>query len=157
MNFKKILEPLKFLFKDEVRKIGESLNLPDFLVKRQPFPGPGLCIRILGEVTKEKLEILKKADFVFRREIEKLPEKPDQYFAVLTNVKSVGVMGDSRSYCYVLALRAVKTTDFMTAQAFDFSISQLMDISKKIVNEVKEINRVVYDVTTKPPATIEFE
>lgn len=157
IKFKEILEPFRFLFKDEVRKIGEKLNLPEKIVKRQPFPGPGLAIRIIGEITKEKLKILKKADKIFREEIEKLEEKPSQFFAVLLNTKSVGVMGDCRSYCYNLALRAVETKDFMTAKVFAIPIEKLEKICKKIINEVEGINRVLYDVTTKPPATIEFE
>ena len=157
IGFKEILEPFRFLFKDEVRKIGKSLNLPDYLIYRQPFPGPGLAIRIMGEVTEEKLKILQEADAIFREEIELLKEKPSQYFAVLLNTKSVGVMGDLRSYCYGLALRAVKTTDFMTARVFNIPIDTLEHICKKIVNNVSGVNRVLYDVTTKPPATIEFE
>ncbi len=157
IKFKEILEPFRFLFKDEVREIGKKLNLPERIVNRQPFPGPGLAIRIIGEITKEKLEILKKADHIFRKEVEKLKEKPSQFFAVLLNTKSVGVMGDCRSYCYNLALRAVETKDFMTARVFAMPIEKLEQISKKIVNNVAGINRVLYDVTTKPPATIEFE
>lgn len=157
IGFKAVLEPFKFLFKDEVRKLGQRLNLPDFLTQKQPFPGPGLAIRIIGEVTEKKLEILKKADYIFREEIEKLDKKPSQFFAVLLNTKSVGVMGDLRSYSYSLALRAVKTTDFMTACVFEIPFKRLELICKRIVNEVFEINRVLYDFTSKPPATIEFE
>ena len=157
IDFEFILEPLKFLFKDEVRKVGTSLGLPDFLVKRQPFPGPGLAIRIIGEVTREKIKILQEADYIFRKEIEKKEEKPSQYFAVLMNTKTVGVMGDSRSYSYSLALRAVTTDDFMTARVFHMSLKELEKISQKILNKVEGINRVLYDVTGKPPATIEFE
>ena len=157
IGFKAVLEPFKFLFKDEVRKLGQQLNLPEFLTQKQPFPGPGLAIRIIGQVTEKKLEILKQADQIFREEVEKLPEKPSQYFAVLLNTKSVGVMGDLRSYSYSLALRAVKTTDFMTACVFEIPFKNLEIICKRIVNEVFGINRVLYDFTSKPPATIEFE
>ncbi len=157
IEFDEILEPFRYLFKDEVRKIGKKLGLKDSLVYRQPFPGPGLAIRIIGEITEEKLEILKDADLIFRQEIEKESKKPSQYFAVLLNTKSVGVMGDARSYCYSLALRAVETTDFMTATIYKPSFEVLENIAKRIVNEVQGINRVLYDITTKPPATIEYE
>ena len=157
VNFKEILEPFKYLFKDEVRKVGKLLNLPDSIVYRQPFPGPGLCIRIIGEVTAEKLNILRDADYIFRQEVSKLSRKPSQYFAVLLDFKSVGVMGDMRSYCYSLALRAVETVDFMTADVFYIPKSVLDVICKRIVNEVSGINRVLYDITSKPPATIEYE
>ena len=157
IGFEEVLEPFRFLFKDEVRKIGKTLGLPDKLVFRQPFPGPGLCIRIIGEITKEKIRILQEADAIFCEEIEKLEEKPSQFFAVLLNTKSVGVMGDLRSYCYSLALRAVQTKDFMTASIFKIPFDILENISKRIVNEVAGINRVLFDITTKPPATIEFE
>lgn len=157
IEFDEILEPFRYLFKDEVRKIGKKLGLKDSLVYRQPFPGPGLAIRIIGEITEEKLNILKDADLIFREEIEKESKKPSQYFAVLLNTKSVGVMGDARSYCYSLALRAVETTDFMTATVFKPSFEVLENIAKRIVNEVQGINRVLYDITTKPPATIEYE
>lgn len=157
IEFDEILEPFKYLFKDEVRKIGEKLCLKSSLVHRQPFPGPGLAIRIIGEITEEKLEILKNADLIFRQELEKESKKPSQYFAVLLNTKSVGVMGDARSYCYSLALRAVETTDFMTASIFKPSFEVLERVAKRIVNEVKGVNRILYDITTKPPATIEYE
>lgn len=159
VDFKEIIEPLRLLFKDEVRALGRELGLADVLVNRQPFPGPGLAIRIIGEITDEKLEILKDADFIFREEIAKagLDTKINQYFAVLTNNRSVGVMGDGRTYDYTLALRAVETTDFMTAEFSRIPYEVLAVCSNRIVNEVKSINRVVYDVTTKPPATIEWE
>lgn len=159
VDFKEIIEPLRLLFKDEVRALGRELGLADVLVNRQPFPGPGLAIRIIGEITEEKLEILKDADFIFREEIAKagLDKSINQYFAVLTNNRSVGVMGDGRTYDYTLALRAVETTDFMTAEFSRIPYEVLAACSSRIVNEVRSINRVVYDVTTKPPATIEWE
>ena len=147
------------LFKDEVRQLGIELGLPENLVWRQPFPGPGLAIRIIGEITDEKLSILQDADWIFREEIAKagLDRSIHQYFAVLTNMRSVGVMGDGRTYDYTLALRGVTTTDFMTADFARIPYEVLEVISARIVNEVKNINRVVYDITTKPPATIEWE
>ena len=159
VDFKEIIEPLRNLFKDEVRKVGTELNLPDTLVYRQPFPGPGLAIRIIGDITKDKLNILKDADYVFRDEIAKagLNKSINQYFAVLTNTKSVGVMGDERTYDYTIALRAVETNDFMTAEWSKIPYEILAKISSRIVNEVKHVNRVVYDITGKPPATIEWE
>ncbi|HNX64773.1 MAG TPA: glutamine-hydrolyzing GMP synthase [Oscillospiraceae bacterium] len=159
VDFKEIIEPLRLLFKDEVRQLGIELGLSDVLVWRQPFPGPGLAIRIIGEITDEKLLILQDADYVFREEISKagLDRKIHQYFAVLTNMRSVGVMGDGRTYDYTLALRGVTTTDFMTADFAKIPYEVLEKISARVVNEVKSINRVVYDVTTKPPATIEWE
>lgn len=159
VDFKEIIEPLKDLFKDEVRRAGLELGLPKELVFRQPFPGPGLAIRIIGEITEEKARILQDADYVFRREIAAagLDKELNQYFAVLTNLRSVGVMGDERTYDFTLALRAVTTTDFMTAEFAQIPWSILGDISSKIVNEVKSINRIVYDITNKPPATIEWE
>lgn len=159
VDFKEIIEPLRLLFKDEVRALGRELGLADVLVNRQPFPGPGLAIRIIGEITDEKLEILQDADYIFREEIAKagLDRSINQYFAVLTNNRSVGVMGDGRTYDYTLALRAVETTDFMTAEFSRIPYDVLATASNRIVNEVKSINRVVYDVTTKPPATIEWE
>lgn len=158
MNLK-IVEPLRLLFKDEVRQLGIELGLPENLVWRQPFPGPGLAIRIIGEITDEKLSILQDADWIFREEIAKagLDRSIHQYFAVLTNMRSVGVMGDGRTYDYTLALRGVTTTDFMTADFARIPYEVLEVISARIVNEVKNINRVVYDITTKPPATIEWE
>ncbi len=159
VDFKEIIEPLRMLFKDETRKLGQELGLSDTLVWRQPFPGPGLAIRIMGEITDEKLTILQDADYIFREEIAKagLDRSIGQYFAVLTNNRSVGVMGDFRTYDYTLALRAVTTTDFMTADFARIPYEVLETCSSRIVNEVKNINRVVYDVTTKPPATIEWE
>lgn len=157
IRFKGVVEPLRRLFKDEVRKIGKSLGLPDSLVNRQPFPGPGLSIRVVGEITPEKLDILREADAIFRFEMEKAKIKSDQYFAVLTNNKSVGVMGDFRTYDYTVALRAVTTNDFMTCEITDIPTSVLKNVSARITNEVKGVNRVVYDVTGKPPATVEWE
>jgi len=159
VDFKEIIEPLRNLFKDEVRKVGEELGIPEEIVWRQPFPGPGLAIRIIGEVTKEKLEILRDSDHIFREEIAKagLKRQINQYFTVLTGMRSVGVMGDERTYDYTLALRAVTTTDFMTADWAKIPYDVLERVSNRIVNEVKHINRVVYDITSKPPATIEWE
>ena len=159
VDFKEIVEPLRNLFKDEVRKTGLELGIPENLVYRQPFPGPGLAIRIIGEITDEKLDILKEADSIFREEIANagLHKNINQYFAVLTNLKSVGVMGDERTYDYTLALRAVETTDFMTGVWSKIPYEVLEKVSSRIVNEVKHINRVVYDITSKPPATIEWE
>lgn len=159
VDFKEIIEPLKSLFKDEVRKAGLALGIPPRLVWRQPFPGPGLGIRVIGEVTEEKLEILREADAIFREEIMNagLNQEINQYFAVLTGMKSVGVTGDERTYDYTIALRAVETTDFMTAQWSRIPYDLLEKISTIIVNEVKHVNRVVYDITSKPPATIEWE
>lgn len=159
VDFEEIIEPLRNLFKDEVRKTGLELGIPENLVYRQPFPGPGLAIRIIGDITDEKLDILKEADFIFRDEIRKagLDKSLNQYFAVLTNLKSVGVMGDERTYDYTLALRAVETSDFMTASWAKIPYEILEKVSTRIVNEVKHINRVVYDITSKPPATIEWE
>ena len=157
MGFIGIVEPLRGLFKDEVRRLGVILGLPDALVYRQPFPGPGLAIRIIGDITEQKLSILKEADFIFRSELEKARVKADQYFAVLTNARSVGVMGDGRTYDYTLALRAVRTSDFMTAEIAPIPYGVLIHVSSRITNEVKGVNRVVYDVTGKPPATIEWE
>ena len=158
-DFKEIVEPLRMLFKDEVRQLGRELGLPDYLVMRQPFPGPGLGIRIIGEVTKEKADILREADAIFREEIAKagLENQMNQYFAVLTNMRSVGVMGDGRTYDYTLALRSVTTSDFMTADWARIPYEVLDKVSVRIVNEVKNINRIVYDITSKPPATIEWE
>ena len=159
VDFKEIIEPLRMLFKDETRRLGQELGLSETLVWRQPFPGPGLAIRIIGEITDEKLEILQDADWIFREEIAKggLDRSINQYFAVLTNNRSVGVMGDFRTYDYTLALRAVETTDFMTAEFSRIPYEVLEAASRRIVNEVKNINRVCYDITTKPPATIEWE
>ena len=159
VDFKEIIEPLRMLFKDEVRALGRELGLSPVLVNRQPFPGPGLAIRIIGEITDEKLEILQDADWIFRDEIAKAgwDTQISQYFAVLTNMRSVGVMGDGRTYDYTLALRGVTTSDFMTADFARIPYEVLEKISARIINEVKSINRVVYDITTKPPATIEWE
>ena len=159
VDFKEIIEPLRQLFKDEVRQLGRELALPDYLVKRQPFPGPGLAIRIIGDITEEKLAILRDADFIFRDEIAKaqLEDSMNQYFAVLTNMRSVGVQGDGRTYDYTLALRSVTTTDFMTADWARIPYEVLDKVSVRIVNEVEHVNRIVYDITSKPPATIEWE
>lgn len=157
MPFIGLVEPLRGLFKDEVRIIGKKLGLPDTLVNRQPFPGPGLAIRTIGEITKDKLEILRDADAILREEILASGIKTDQYFAVITDTKSVGVIGDYRNYGYVIALRAVTTSDFMTAEYTRIPYDLLTKISSRIVNEVKGVSRVVYDVTGKPPATIEWE
>ena len=159
VNFKEIVEPLRDLFKDEVRKVGFELGLPRDVVMRQPFPGPGLAIRIIGDITREKLDILREADFVFRDEIAKagLDSEIWQYFAVLTDMRSVGVMGDSRTYDHTVVLRAVTSVDGMTADWARIPHDVLEKISTRIVNEVKHVNRVVYDITSKPPATIEWE
>ena len=159
VDFKEIVEPLRNLFKDEVRKTGLELGIPENLVFRQPFPGPGLAIRIIGDITEDKLNILKEADSIFREEIANagLHKSINQYFAVLTNLRSVGVMGDERTYDYTIALRAVETTDFMTGVWSKIPYEILEKVSSRIVNEVKHVNRVVYDITSKPPATIEWE
>ena len=159
VDFKEILEPLRMLFKDEVRQLGRELGLPEYLVSRQPFPGPGLAIRIIGCITKEKADTLRLADYIFRDEIAKAGEDNNlnQYFAVLTNTRSVGVMGDGRTYDYTLALRAVTTADFMTADWARIPYDVLDKISVRVVNEVPGINRICYDITSKPPATIEWE
>lgn len=159
VDFKEIIEPLRLLFKDEVRKLGTTLGLDEKLVWRQPFPGPGLAIRIIGDITPEKVATLQDADAIFREEIALagLDRSINQYFAVLTNMRSVGVMGDGRTYDYTLALRGVTTSDFMTADFSRIPYDVLEKVSVRIVNEVANINRVVYDVTSKPPATIEWE
>ena len=157
IGFEGVVEPLRGLFKDEVRRVGTLLGLPDEIVNRQPFPGPGLAIRIIGEVTEEKLSLLRDADLIYREEIQKCKLSCDQHFAVLTNCRSVGVMGDFRTYDYTLALRAVKTNDFMTCDFVRLPYPLLTKISARITNEVKGINRIVYDITGKPPATIEWE
>ena len=157
IGFKGIVEPLRGLFKDEVREVGRKLNLPDFLVDRQPFPGPGLAIRVIGDLTREKLDILRDADAIVREEIGNSGSEASQYFAVLTNSRSVGVMGDGRTYDYTVAVRAVVTGDFMTAEYARLPHELLSKISRRITNEVDGINRVVYDITDKPPATIEWE
>ena len=169
VDFKEIIEPLRNLFKDEVRKAGLELGLPDYLVYRQPFPGPGLGIRIIGDVTAEKVRIVQDADWIYRSEVEKAAKEykkahgedpswmPNQYFAALTNMRSVGVMGDERTYDYAVAVRAVRTVDFMTADAAEIPFEVLQTVMSRIINEVKGVNRVFYDLTSKPPGTIEFE
>ncbi|MBP3489229.1 MAG: glutamine-hydrolyzing GMP synthase [Roseburia sp.] len=169
VDFKEIIEPLRNLFKDEVRKAGLELGIPEKLVFRQPFPGPGLGIRIIGEVTADKVRIVQDADAIYREEVDNAaasyakehggaaPWKPDQYFAALTNMRSVGVMGDERTYDYAVALRAVKTVDFMTAESAEIPFEVLQKVMSRIINEVKGVNRVFYDLTSKPPGTIEFE
>ena len=169
VDFKEIIEPLRNLFKDEVRKAGLELGLPDYLVFRQPFPGPGLGIRIIGEVTADKVRIVQDADYIYREEVDKAaaeykqangveaPWRPNQYFAALTNMRSVGVMGDERTYDYAVAVRAVRTVDFMTAEAAEIPFEVLQTVMSRIINEVKGVNRVFYDLTSKPPGTIEFE
>lgn len=169
VDFKEIIEPLRNLFKDEVRKAGLELGLPEFLVYRQPFPGPGLGIRIIGEVTAEKVAIVQDADYIYREEVDKAaaayreangveaPWMPNQYFAALTNMRSVGVMGDERTYDYAVAVRAVRTVDFMTAEAAQIPFEVLQTVMSRVINEVRGVNRVFYDLTSKPPGTIEFE
>jgi len=159
VDFKEIIEPLRLLFKDEVRKAGLELDIPETLVYRQPFPGPGLGIRIIGEVTAEKVKIVQEADYIYREEIVKagIDKEIGQYFAGLTNMRSVGVMGDERTYDYAIALRAVTTSDFMTAESAELPWEVLGKVTTRIINEVKGVNRVMYDCTGKPPATIEFE
>ena len=159
VDFKEIIEPLRLLFKDEVRQLGRELGLPEYLVSRQPFPGPGLAIRIIGDITKEKADTLREADAIFREEVAAAGEDKllSQYFAALTNMRSVGVMGDGRTYDYALALRAVVTDDFMTAEWARIPYEILDRISVRVVNQVPGINRVLYDITSKPPATVEFE
>ncbi len=159
VDFKQIVEPLRLLFKDEVRALGRELGLPEALVSRQPFPGPGLAIRVIGALTKEKLDLLREADAIFREEVEKLPlsERPSQYFAALTNLRSVGVMGDGRTYDCAIGLRAVTTGDFMTASWTRLPYETLDRAATRIVNEVPHVNRILFDITGKPPATIEWE
>ena len=159
VDFKEIIEPLRNLFKDEVRKAGLELGIPEYLVFRQPFPGPGLGIRIIGEVTAEKVKMVQEADAIWREEIANAgwDKKVNQYFAALTNMRSVGVMGDERTYDYAIALRAVTTTDFMTAESAELPWEIIGKATSRIVNEVKHVNRVLYDCTGKPPATIEME
>ena len=162
VDFKEIIEPLRSLFKDEVRKTGLELGIPEYLVYRQPFPGPGLGIRIIGEVNAEKVRIVQDADYIYREEVAKAVAAgemtaPNQYFAALTNMRSVGVMGDFRTYDYAVALRAVETSDFMTAEAVDIPWKVLQTCMTRIINEVDGVNRVFYDLTSKPPGTIEFE
>ena len=169
VDFKEIIEPLRDLFKDEVRKAGLELGISEALVFRQPFPGPGLGIRIIGEVNAEKVRIVQDADFIYREEVDKAAAeyqqangaepawKPNQYFAALTNMRSVGVMGDERTYDYAVALRAVKTIDFMTAESAEIPFEVLQTVMSRIINEVRGVNRVFYDLTSKPPGTVEFE
>lgn len=159
VDFKEIIEPLRSLFKDEVRKVGVELGIPEHLVYRQPFPGPGLGVRIIGEVTAEKVRIVQDADAIYREEIANagLDRNINQYFAALTNMRSVGVMGDERTYDYAVALRAVSTVDFMTAESAQLPWEVLQKVTSRIINEVGHVNRVLYDVTSKPPGTIEFE
>lgn len=159
VDFKEIIEPLRDLFKDEVRKAGLELGIPEYLVFRQPFPGPGLGIRIIGEVTEEKVKIVQDADAIYREEIANagLDRSIGQYFAALTNMRSVGVMGDERTYDYAIALRAVNTIDFMTAESAQIPYEVLNKVMSRIINEVRGVNRVMYDLTSKPPGTIEFE
>ncbi len=159
VDFKEIIEPLRDLFKDEVRKAGLELGIPENLVFRQPFPGPGLGIRIIGEVTADKVRIVQDADAIYREEIAKagLDREIGQYFAALTNMRSVGVMGDERTYDYAIALRAVNTIDFMTAESAEIPYEVLNKVMSRIINEVRGVNRVMYDLTSKPPGTIEFE
>ena len=159
ISFEEIVEPLRDLFKDEVRKAGTQLGIPYELVWRQPFPGPGLAVRVIGEITKDKLDILREADAIFREEISnaRLEKETNQYFAVLTDLRSVGVMGDARTYGYTVALRAVTTDDFMTAEWTHLPYEVLEKASSRITNEVSGITRVVYDITSKPPATVEWE
>ena len=159
VDFKELVEPLRLLFKDEVRRLGFELDLPEAIVMRQPFPGPGLAIRIIGDVTESKLEILRDADYILRDEIAKhgLDREIWQYFAALTDIKTVGVMGDERTYDYTVGLRAVTSVDGMTADWARIPFDVLQIISNRIVNEVKHVNRIVYDITSKPPATIEWE
>ena len=159
MEFQGLIEPLKCLFKDEVRRLGQELGLPDYLVWRQPFPGPGLAVRCVGGITKERLDILREADAIFREEVAHagLDKQLNQYFAIITDIKSTGVRNEKRSYEYTIALRAVQTTDFMTAEWAELPYSLLRSASRRITTEVSNVNRVVYDVTAKPPATIEWE
>lgn len=159
IDFEDLIEPLKYLFKDEVRELGRELGLPDYLVNRQPFPGPGLGVRCMGEITKDKLDILRDADYIFREELKKNMDRSQmsQYFAILTNQKTVGVSSDRRTYDYTIALRCIKTTDFMSADWVKIPYEILEQASTRILNEVDHVNRVVYDITSKPPATIEWE
>ncbi len=159
IGFKGLIEPLKMLYKEDVRSLASELSLPDYIVNRQPFPGPGLAVRCIGEVTKERLDILREADFIFRSEIENAGADKilNQYFAILTDTCSTGVAGGERIYGSVIALRAVMTTDFVTADFAHLSYDLLASVSKRITNEIKDVSRVLYDITAKPPSTIEFE
>ena len=159
ISFEELVEPLRELFKDEVRQVGAMLGLPKELVWRQPFPGPGLAVRIIGEITEEKIRILQEADAIYREEIDaaKLNDTPNQFFAVLTDTHTVGVMGDARTYGLTVALRAVSTDDFMTAEWTRLPYDVLARASSRITNEVSGVSRVVYDISSKPPATVEWE
>ena len=159
IGFEGLVEPVKYLYKDEVRAVGKALGIPEYMVMRQPFPGPGLAVRCLGELTKEKLDILRKADFVFRDEMAKakLDKKAQQFFAVMTNVRTVGVKNDARTYGYVIAIRAVSTSQFVKAGIVELPFKFVTKVAEKIATTVKGVNRVVWDITPKPPATIEWE
>ena len=159
IGFEGLVEPVKYLYKDEVRKVGRALGIPDFMVDRQPFPGPGLAVRCLGELTKEKLDILREADFIFRDEMAKakLDKKAQQYFAIMTNAKSTGVKNGARTFGYVIALRAVATAQFVKAGIVELPFKFMVSVAEKIATKVKGVNRVVWDITPKPPATIEWE
>jgi GMP synthase (glutamine-hydrolysing) len=157
MNFKGLVEPLRALVKSQVRALGVQLGLPADFVERQPFPGPGLAVRCIGEITKEKLDILREADAIFREEISKTDIRPDQYLVALTNMRSVGIQNNARAYGYIVALRAVYSTDFMTAKYVPLPHDFLARVSEKITTEVPQITRVVYDITNKPPGTVEWE
>ncbi|MGL4951753.1 MAG: glutamine-hydrolyzing GMP synthase, partial [Mycoplasma sp.] len=159
VDFKEIIEPLRKIFKDEVRKVAVELGLPNKMAYRQPFPGPGLAIRIIGDITEEKIKIVQEADAIFCEELEKmgLNSYIGQYFAALSNMRSVGVMGDMRTYDYAIVLRAVETDDFMTAKSSKLPWELIENVTSRIINEVKHVNRVLYDCTSKPPSTIEFE
>ena len=157
LAFEGIVEPLAGLFKDEVRKLGKQLKIPGALVNRQPFPGPGLGVRVIGEVTKERLDILRRADAIFREEIKSVRHKPDQYFAILTDTPSVGVKNDERTYAPVVAIRAINTGDFMTCEYTPLPHKLLGRVARRIANEIPSVSRVVYDITSKPPATVEWE
>ncbi len=159
MDFEEIIEPLRDLFKDEVREVGRAIGLPDHLVDRQPFPGPGIAIRIIGEITEERIKLVQDADHIFREEVKKAGLAPEiwQYFAAFTGMQSVGVMGDERTYSHAVALRAVTSVDGMTADWARIPFPVLEQISNRIINEVPNVNRVLYDITSKPPGTIEYE
>ena len=159
IGFEGLVEPVKYLYKDEVRKVGKALGIPDFMVQRQPFPGPGLAVRCLGELTKEKLDILRQADFIFRDEMAKakLDRKAQQFFAIMTNVKSVGVKNGARTFGYVIAIRAISTSQFVKAGIVELPFKFVTQVAEKIATKVKGVNRVVWDITPKPPATIEWE
>jgi GMP synthase (glutamine-hydrolysing) len=159
IGFEGLVEPVKYLYKDEVRKVGKALGIPDEMVNRQPFPGPGLAVRCLGELTKEKLDILREADFIFRDEMAKakLDRKAQQFFAIMTNVKSVGVKNNARTFGYVIALRAISTAQFVKAGIVELPFKFMTKVAEKIATKVKGVNRVVWDITPKPPATIEWE